>query len=119
MVFVAKGIFNSPIVGVMNSGAARMIDAPVLGSLLRRSMVVIRYCGRRSGRWFETPVNYRRSGDEVLIRVGAPDSKNWWRNFTGGGGAITLVDFDGADRSGHAVAHRDDRGRVTVAVRLD
>ena len=48
----------------------------------------------------------------------APDSKNWWRNFLGDGGPITLVGFDGADRKGHAVPHRDERGRVTVTVRL-
>ena len=47
-----------------------------------------------------------------------PDSKTWWRNFTEEGGPITLVGLDGADRTGHAVAHRDDRGRVTVRVRL-
>jgi len=86
--------------------------------LVRRSMVVVRYTGRRSGKSFETPVNYQRSGDEIAIRVMAPDSKNWWRNFTGDGGPITLVGFDGADRTGHAVSHRDDRGRVTVKVRL-
>ena len=67
-------------------------------------MVVIRYIGRRSGKSFETPVNYRRSGDKIVIRVMSPDSKNWWRNFTGDGGPITLVKFDGADRTGHAVA---------------
>ena len=115
---MAHGIFNSPVVGVVNSGAARLINAPLLGPLVRRSMVVIRYTGRGSGKSFETPVNYRRSGDGIAIRVMAPDSKNWWRNFTGEGGPITLVGFDGADRPGHAVSHRDERGRVTVDVRL-
>ena len=115
---MARGIFNSPLVGVFNSGAARLINAPLIGPLVRRSMVVIRYTGRRSGTSFETPVNYRRSGEDIVIRVMAPDSKSWWRNFTGDGGPITLVGFDGADRPGHAVSHRDERGRVTVNVRL-
>ncbi len=116
---MAGGIFDSPLVGVFNSGAARLLDMPGIGGLLRRSMVLIRYSGRRSGKTFQTPVNYRRTGDEVVIRVMAPDSKNWWRNFTGEGGPITFVALDGADRSGHAVARRDERGRVTVRVRLD
>lgn len=111
-----RGIFNSPVVGVVNSGAERLIDAPVIGRFVRRSMVVIRYTGRRSGKLFETPVNYRRSDGGVIIRVMTPDSKTWWRNFTGDGGPITLVDFDGADREAHAVAHRDERGRVKVTV---
>ena len=104
---------------MVNAGAALLIDAPVVGALLRRSMVVIRYQGRRSGKTFQTPVNFRKAGDDLVIRVMAPDSKNWWRNFTGPGGSITLVDFDGGDRAGHAVARRDERGRVTVTVRLD
>jgi hypothetical protein len=39
-----------------------------------------------------------------------------WRNFLGDGGQITLMNLDGADRSGHATAHRDDKGRVRVTV---
>ncbi|WNG85470.1 hypothetical protein C6A87_016060 [Mycobacterium sp. ITM-2016-00317] len=115
---MSRGIFDSPLVGVVNAGAAHLIDAPVIGPLVRRSMVVIRYTGRRSGQTFQTPVNYQRTGDTVVIRVMAPDKKTWWRNFTGDGGPITLRNFDGADRAGHAVAEQDDQGRVTVTVRL-
>lgn len=113
---MSRGIFASPVVGILNTGAARLMDAPIVGPLIRRSMVVIRYTGRRSGRTFETPVNYQRSGDRVVIRVMTPDSKTWWRNFTGDGGSLTLRDFGGADRTGHAVARRDENGRVTVTV---
>jgi hypothetical protein len=63
-------------------------------------------------------VSYRRTGDEVTIGVALADAKSWWRNFLGDGGPISLR-LDRTDRSGHAVARRDDRGRVTVAVRLD
>jgi len=116
---MGRGIFGSPLLGLINAGAARLMHAPVVGPLVRRSMVVIRYTGRRSHQTFETPVSYQRSGPEVVIRVMAPDRKTWWRNFTDDGGPITLTDFGGADRAGHAVAVRDDRGRVTVRVRLD
>ncbi|MGP4056966.1 nitroreductase/quinone reductase family protein [Mycobacterium sp. 4D054] len=116
---MSRGIFDSPLVGVFNAGAARLIDAPVIGPVVRRAMVVIRYTGRRSGQTFQTPVNYQRSGDAVVIRVMAPDKKTWWRNFTGEGGPITLMNFDGADRTGHAVAAQDEQGRVTVRMRLN
>ena len=115
---MARAIFSSPLVGMFNSGMARLINAPVVGPLVRRSTVVVRYTGRRSGKTFQTPLSYQRRGDGVVIRVMAPDSKTWWRNFVGDGGQVTLVNFDGADRTGHAVAHRDERGRVTVTVRL-
>jgi hypothetical protein len=116
---MSRGIFDSPVVRVVNAMVARLTDAPVIGAVMRRSTVVIRYTGRRSGRTVQTPVSFRRSGDDVVIRVMAPDSKTWWRNFTGTGGRITLLDFDGADRTGLAVAERDADGRVTVTVRLD
>ncbi|MBX7433159.1 hypothetical protein JDV09_13720 [Mycobacterium sp. Y57] len=116
---MARGIFGSPMVGLFNSGAARLLDVPGIGSLARRSMVVISYVGRRSGATFQTPVNYRRCDGGIVIHVMAPDAKNWWRNFTGAGGPITLLGFDGADRTGHAVARRDDSGRVTVNVTVD
>ena len=47
-----------------------------------------------------------------------PDAKTWWRNFLGDGAPMT-VRLDGAERTGHAVAHRDADGKVTVNVRLD
>lgn len=116
---MGRGIFDSPVVGMVNAGAARLMNTPVIGPLIRRNTVLIRYTGRRSGQRFQTPVSYRRAGDTVVIRVMAPDKKTWWRNFTGAGGAITLMNLDGADRTGHAVAERDERGRVTVTVTLD
>jgi hypothetical protein len=105
-------------VPAVNTVAAKLIDVPLLGKVVGQNLVMISYAGRRSGKTFTTPVNYRRIGDEVVIHVGLPSAKNWWRNFLGGGGPITLR-LNGTDRTGHAVATRDDQGRVTVRVKLD
>lgn len=113
-----RGIFGSPLVGVVNKLFVGLIDAPVLGPLVRRGLVNVRYVGRRSGKTIETPVGYRREGDTIVIRVMSPDNKVWWRNFLGEGGPITLLRLDGRDRTGHAVAHRNAQGRVTVRVAL-
>ena len=115
---MGRGIFRTPIVPAFNAVAAKLVDVPLLGNLMGRNLVMISYVGRRSGKTFTTPVNYRRIGDEIVIRVMAPDAKNWWRNFLGGGGPMTLR-LNGVDRTGHAVATRDDQGRVTVRVKLD
>jgi hypothetical protein len=66
---------------------------------------------------FSIPVAYRRRGDEIDITANMPDAKTWWRNFVGDGAPISLT-LDGVERAGHAVAHQDDKGRVTVGVRL-
>ncbi len=116
---MATGMFASPIVGIVNKLFVGLINAPLVGSLVRRGMINIRYVGRRSGRTIETPVGYRRSGDTLTINVMSPDAKSWWRNFLGDGGPITLLKLDGADRTGHAVADRDAQGRVKVTVTLD
>ncbi len=102
----------------MNKLFVALIDAPVIGPVVRRGMINIRYVGRRSGKTIETPIGYRRKADGIVINVMSPDSKTWWRNFLGDGGPITLLKFDGQDRTGHAVATRDAKGRVSVTVTL-
>jgi hypothetical protein len=102
-------LFNAPIVALAAS--------PRFGKMLRRNITLISYTGRRSGRTFSIPVAYRRRGDEIEIVPNMPDAKTWWRNFLGDGAPMSLT-LDGIERSGHAVAHRDQNGRVTVRVRL-
>jgi len=116
---MASGIFDSPIVGIVNKLFVGLIDAPIVGPFVRRGLINIRYVGRRSGKTIETPVGYQRSDDGIVINVMSPDNKTWWRNFLGEGGPITLLRLDGQDRTGHAVADRDDKGRVKVTVQLD
>ncbi|MFZ0228687.1 MAG: hypothetical protein WAL41_17495 [Mycobacterium sp.] len=103
-------LFNAPVAAIATS--------PRLGAGLRRSVTLVTYTGRRSGRTFSIPVAYRRRGDENLdIGVNMPDAKTWWRNFLGDGAPLSVT-LDGAERAGHGVADRDDKGRVTVRVRL-
>ncbi len=109
LIMRAAPLFNAPVAAIATS--------PRLGARLRRSVTLITYTGRRSGRTFSIPVAYRRRGDEIEIAANLPDAKTWWRNFVGDGAPMSLA-LDGAERSGHAVAHRDDKGRVTVHVRL-
>ncbi len=114
---MSRGVFGTPVVPAFNAVAAKLLDVPLLGNIVGRNLVVISYVGRRSGKTFTIPVNYRRVGDEVVIHVGLPGAKTWWRNFLGDGGPMTLR-LNGTDQTGHAVATRDDHGRVTVTVKL-
>lgn len=101
---------------IVNAPIAAIAASPRYGSGLRRSITVITYTGRRSGRTISIPVTYRRRGDVVTVGVSMPDAKTWWRNFLGDGAPLSMT-LDGAERAGHGVAHRDD-GRVTVRVTL-
>lgn len=50
--------------------------------LLSGSTDLIRYTGRRTGRTITTPTQYARHGDHLVVLVGRPSTKTWWRNFT-------------------------------------
>jgi hypothetical protein len=115
---VASSIFDTPVFAIIDRLFVALIDAPILGPLVRRGLINIRYVGRRSGNTIQTAVGYRRTSEGIVINVMSPDSKTWWRNFTGEGRPITLLKLDGADRTGHAIASRDSKGRVKVKVRL-
>jgi hypothetical protein len=112
-----RAINTSPVVPMINRVAIALLDAPVLGKLVGRGLTKIRYVGRRSGKPVELVVGYRRSGEDIIIGVATPDAKTWWRNFLGDGAPIEMLGIDGRDRIAHAVANRDERGRVSVTVR--
>lgn len=101
---------------LLNAPVAAIAASPRFGSGIRRSITLVTYTGRRSERTFSIPVAYRR-GDDIEIAANMPDAKTWWRNFVGDGAPMSLT-LDGAERTGHAIAHRDASGRVTVRVRL-
>ena len=103
---------------LLNTPVAAIATSPRFGVGMGRTVTVITYKRRRSGKTFTIPVSYRRKGQSIDIGANMPDAKTWWRNFLGDGAPISLR-LDGANRTGHAVAHRDDEGRVTVSVRLD
>lgn len=102
---------------LLNTPVAALASSPRLGAGSRRNITIVTYTGRRSGRTFSIPVAYRRHGDEIEIVANMPDAKTWWRNFLGDGAPVSVT-LDGAEQAGHAVAHRDANGRVTVRVRV-
>lgn len=104
--------------GAVNPRLVALLRSPRWGPRLGRHLALLTYTGRRSGRTFSTPVGYRGTGRAVTIPVMLPGAKTWWRNFLGGGGPVALL-LAGVERTGHAVARRDDRGHVTVTVELD
>jgi F420H(2)-dependent quinone reductase len=104
---------------VLNRTGNRVVAA-LLGSRLHPlggRLALITVTGRRSGREFSFPVGYRRDGDEVTIRVGAPKRKRWWRNLREP--APVGIRIAGEQLSGTAVAREGGDGAVTVTVRLD
>jgi hypothetical protein len=67
---------------VVNPLVRALLRSP-LHALLSRRLVLLRVTGRRSGRTFELPVGYVRDASGILVTVGAPEHKQWWRNIDG------------------------------------
>ncbi|GAA0641381.1 hypothetical protein GCM10010174_74750 [Kutzneria viridogrisea] len=112
-----RGPLPQRAVSRVNGCVSALRTSPRWGRLVSRHITIVTYTGRRSGRTFSTPVAYRHAADTVTIGVQLPEAKTWWRNFVGEGGPISLQ-LNGTDRTGHATARRDEKGRVTVTVHL-
>ncbi|MCB1014783.1 MAG: hypothetical protein KDB10_06655 [Acidimicrobiales bacterium] len=66
------GFANSVVGVVLRSPAHRLLSG---------STDLLAYEGRQSGRRIVLPTQYARSGDDVVVLVGRPETKRWWCNF--------------------------------------
>jgi len=95
----------------------KVVLSSPLHPLFSRGLALITVTGRRSGRRYTFPVSYRQAGQQVVVEVGWPERKHWWRNLRDGGPVELRI--RGARRTGQAVARGDERAGVTVEIQLD
>jgi deazaflavin-dependent oxidoreductase (nitroreductase family) len=67
-------IGNAIVSGVLRSPLRRMLS---------RSLMLLKYKGRRTGKEYTIPVGYVRHGDEIIVLAGRADAKSWWRSMRG------------------------------------
>jgi hypothetical protein len=65
----------------VNAFTCWILRTPVLRRLADHQVVELRFTGARSGRPVALPVMYAQRGDQLVVLVGGPDGKRWWRNF--------------------------------------
>lgn len=99
-----------------NRLVAVLLRSP-LHPLVSGRLALISVTGRRSGTQHTFPIGYQQTGEQLTIPVLWPQRKLWWRNLRDG--ATVRLRLRGAERSGQARARVDERGGVTVEVRLD
>jgi deazaflavin-dependent oxidoreductase (nitroreductase family) len=80
-----------------------MLRSPLHG-ILDKGTLVIRYKGRKSGKVYETPVNYVQEDGSLLIT--SYRQRTWWRNLLGS--APVDVILKGKERHGTAEAFTRD-----------
>jgi hypothetical protein len=67
------------------SSSSNAVVARILRSrfhrLLSRGVLLLTVTGRRSGRRYTIPVGYHETDGAMVVFVGEPASKTWWRNY--------------------------------------
>jgi deazaflavin-dependent oxidoreductase (nitroreductase family) len=64
---------------IVNQGMKFILRSPAHG-VVSKSILLITFTGRKSGRQYTTPVSYSQEGDQVTIFTHA----NWWKNLQDG-----------------------------------
>lgn len=68
-------IGNAVVGGVLRSPLHRVMS---------RSLLLLTFRGRRTGKEYTIPVQYARFGpDELVVVAGRPEGKTWWTNLRG------------------------------------
>jgi hypothetical protein len=84
---------------IVNPLVAMILRSPLHG-MMSHNVLLVTYCGRKSGREYTLPVQYARSGNSVTIVPGQAERKTWWRSLRGGA-AVRLL-LAGEVRAGQA-----------------
>jgi deazaflavin-dependent oxidoreductase (nitroreductase family) len=102
--------------GVVNPVMRPLLRSPLHGLASGRVML-IGYTGRKTGKLHTVPVQYARDDEGIVVAVGWPEKKVWWRNLVGGGEVELRV--HGEQLAGHAEALRGSEDPDRVAAALD
>jgi hypothetical protein len=101
--------------------SANAVVETVLKSPLHRVMsgklLLIRYRGRHSDAEHTLPVQYADTHHGIVVMVGEPDTKTWWRNFTTMGQAKVLLAGEWVPMTAHALLGSEDPEAVTPLLR--
>ncbi|WP_157978225.1 MULTISPECIES: hypothetical protein [Nocardia] len=87
-------------------GASAMLTVlrTPFGRRLAPNLIELRYRGVRSGRDIALPVSCVRSDNSVVVRVGRPETKTWWRNFHTRQPVSVWIDGRWVSGTGHVAA---------------
>ena len=102
--------------GGANAVVETVLKSPLHG-IMSGKMVLIRYLGTRSGTEHTLPVQYADAHHGLVIVVGQPDTKTWWRNFTTMGQATVLLAGTWVPMTAHALLGSEDPEAVTPLLR--
>jgi deazaflavin-dependent oxidoreductase (nitroreductase family) len=74
---------------IANAFVVPILRSPLHG-MMSKSIVLLTYIGKKSGRRYTIPVQYAEDAGTIYIFVGNHKQKNWWRNLQGDGAQVHL-----------------------------
>ena len=86
-----------------------VLRSPMHG-MVSKTVLLITFTGRESGKTYTTPVDYSRDGDQVYIFTHA----NWWKNLCGG--APVTLRIQGREFQGLAEPIAEDKCAVAAGL---
>lgn len=92
-----------------NGLVVALLKSPLHG-LVSNTTAVVGYTGRKSGKRYQTPVNYARVGERVLVTSFA--KRKWWRNLQDGAAATVRLAGKEYQATGQAYAAAVDVRRL-------
>ncbi len=95
----------------VNSAMKFVLRSPVHG-MVSKSILLITFTGRKSGKTYTTPVSYSQSGDQVVIFSHA----DWWKNLRNG--APVTLRIRGREFQGLAEPVAEDKCAVAAGLAM-
>ena len=93
----------------VNRAMKFVLSSPVHG-MLSKTILLITFTGRKSGKTYTTPVDYSQDGDQVTIFTHA----NWWKNLRGS--APVTLRIQGRELQGVAEPVAEDKQAVAAGL---
>ena len=94
---------------IVTSAMKFVLRSPVHG-MVSKTVLLITFTGRKSGKTYTTPVDYSQDGDQVNIFTHA----DWWKNLRGG--APVKLRIQGREIQGLAEPVAEDKGAVAAGL---
>ncbi len=94
---------------IANTAMKFILRSPFHG-MVSKTILLITFTGRKSGKTYTTPVSYSQIGDQVSVFTHAA----WWKNLRGG--APVTLHIRGQDLQGVAEAVAEDKQAVAAGL---
>jgi F420H(2)-dependent quinone reductase len=101
---------QTPTVPPTVNKALKFVLRSPLHGMVSKTVLLITFTGRKSGKTFTTPVSYSQEADQICIFTHA----DWWKNLCGG--APVTLRLRGRDFKGLAEPVAEDRQAVAAGL---